>query len=345
MACPRCDRPVSVKSRHVVVSGSLVKVYCSAECLDGTAVIETVIDEPIANSEPPARRKRWWVAAGFAVGSTFVALTYVTQCDDGMSPPMHQETFAMPPPPPPPATAKQPAPPSAAELARKADEALLQELAHDAWIHPLAGPKRRMPWAHIQAFGAPRANVNAGPECLSGHCGVDIGVDEPGIWGEPVRAVHDGTVSWVDRGPNDEYGGAFVKVAHREGALFSWYFHLAAIPRWVRPGAPVKVGQIIGLVGDTGLRDPVPHLHFSMSVKPPKATRERYIDPEPLIAIWPLWLPDEGKHVSTSAPPGVPVRSADRPRPAQRPTPKPVSTAPPPDAGAPEPAPSEATTN
>jgi murein DD-endopeptidase MepM/ murein hydrolase activator NlpD len=321
--CPRCEKPVDVKSRHVAVTGSAIKVYCSAACLEGIAVIEA----PVAVQEEPPRRKRWWVAAGFMVGGAFVALTYVTQCDDGTSPEAYQELLSFtPPPPPPPAKAQpRPAQPSAEELARRADEELLKDLQHDAWIHPLAGPKRRMPWNHIQAFGAARVNSFATPECLSGHCGVDVGVDEPNIWGEPVHAVHEGTISWVDRGPNEEAGGAFVKIAHRDGGLFSWYFHLAAIPRWVRPGAHVKVGQVIGLVGDTGLRDPVPHLHFSMSVKPPKATRERYIDPEPLIAIWPLWIPDDkgGAHVTTMEAPGLPVRTFDYYRPTpSKPTPK-----------------------
>src|SRR5258706_5665579 len=192
--CPRCDQPVDVKSRHVVVSGSTVKVYCSAACLQGIAVIEA----PAAVPDELPRRNRWWVAAGFAVGSTFVALTYITQCDDTPSQAHHELSFAPPPPPPPVAKPTKPAAPSPEELARRADEALLQELMHDAWIHPLAGPKRRMPTNHIQAFGAARVNSLATPECLSGHCGVDVGVDE-GIWGEAVHAVHDGVIAWVDR--------------------------------------------------------------------------------------------------------------------------------------------------
>jgi len=77
--CPRCDQPVDVKSRHVIVSGSTVKVYCSAACLQGIAVIEA----PAAVPDELPRRKRWWVAAGFAVGSTFVALTYITRQSEG----------------------------------------------------------------------------------------------------------------------------------------------------------------------------------------------------------------------------------------------------------------------
>src|SRR5262249_48741255 len=64
-----------------------------------------------------------------------------------------------------------------------------------------------------------------------------------------------------------------------------------------------------------------PHLHFAMTVKPPHSARERYLDPEPLIAIWPLWIIEDGKgRMSTAEPPGVPVRvppRAKRPAPAQ----------------------------
>jgi murein DD-endopeptidase MepM/ murein hydrolase activator NlpD len=131
------------------------------------------------------------------------------------------------------------------------------------------------------------------------------------VWGEPVHAVHDGVIEWVDRGPNDERGGIFVKIAHRDGTLFSWYFHLAAVPRWVHRGVKVSAGQVIGLLGDTGVKQSVPHLHFSLSVKSSKTTHERYLDPEPLIAIWPLWIPGDPERrgrLSTATEPGMPVR-------------------------------------
>jgi hypothetical protein len=176
-----------------------------------------------------------------------------------------------------------------------------------------------MPINHTAAFGAERQGQPP-PECLSGHCGVDVG---GAIWGEPVHAVHDGVVAWVNRGPNEEHGGIFVKIAHRSGSLFSWYFHLAAVPRWIAPGARITVGQVIGLIGDTGVQHSGPHLHFAMTVKPASSARERYLDPESLIAIWPLWIVEDGKgHVSTDAPPGIPVRAPARPRsPAAAPIP------------------------
>jgi hypothetical protein len=209
-----------------------------------------------------------------------------------------------------PVLAPAPAPAAVEVPPPSPDEELMSELMRDAWIHPLAGPKRRMPVNHTAAFGAERPRQPL-PECVSGHCGVDVG---GAIWGEPVHAVHDGVVAWVHRGPNEDRGGVFVKVGHRGGALHSWYFHLAAVPRWIVPGVQVTVGQVIGLLGDTGVQRSGPHLHFAMTVKPPGGTRERYLDPEPLLAIWPLWVVEDGNGRMSTAPPGVPVRAPARPR-------------------------------
>ena len=55
------------------------------------------------------------------------------------------------------------------------------------------------PANHTSAFGAVRDNIPP-PECLQGQCGVDAGHE----WGEPIHAVHDGVIDWVNRGPNDE---------------------------------------------------------------------------------------------------------------------------------------------
>jgi hypothetical protein len=58
------------------------------------------------------------------------------------------------------------------------------------------------------------------------------------------------------------------------------------------------------------------------AARPGRSARERYLDPEPLIAIWPLWIVEDGKgHVSTAAPPGLPVRVPPKPR-----TPPPVQS-------------------
>jgi murein DD-endopeptidase MepM/ murein hydrolase activator NlpD len=308
LACPRCKGPVDVKSRHVTVAGSAIHVYCSEDCRRRSG--EPI--EEVRGASP--RRLGWLLAGGVVIGTTFIVMSHRTSDEPDASAPQ-QALFVMP--------HVQPQPKSEASVAEakphSEDDALLVDLMHDAWIHPLAGPKRRMPINHTAAFGAVRAGDRP-PECASGHCGVDVGGS---IWGEPVHCVHDGVVDWVNRGPNEEHGGVFVKIAHRGGSLYTWYFHLAAVPRWIQPGVKVSAGQVIGLVGDTGVRNSGPHLHFSISVKPSKDARERYLDPEPLIAIWPLWIPKDGTtdgRVTIFEPPGVPVRAPERAKP--RPEPK-----------------------
>jgi murein DD-endopeptidase MepM/ murein hydrolase activator NlpD len=164
-----------------------------------------------------------------------------------------------------------------------------------------------MPRSDARVFGAVRPG-NRAIECRNGHCGVDLGGE---IWGEYVRAVHDGVVDYVQRGPNPERGGEFVRISHRGGTVFTQYFHLAAIPRHIERGVHVKSGDVVGLVGDTGVKDSPPHLHFSVSIKPLERP-EKYIDPEPLIALWPLRVPIDGGEagmVTTLAEPGVPLGS------------------------------------
>ncbi|MDB4954136.1 MAG: Peptidase [Myxococcales bacterium] len=320
LACPRCKGPVDVKSRHVTVAGSAINVYCSEDCRRRSAEpIEEVRDA----IDPSPRRLGWLLAGGVAIGTTLLVLSQRTADEPETSP--QQALFVIPTP-----HAKElavaPAPATPKENHAE-DDALLTDLMHDAWIHPLAGPRRRMPINHTAAFGAERGGERP-PECASGHCGVDVGGS---IWGEQVHCVHDGVVDWVNRGPNEEHGGMFVKISHRGGSLYTWYFHLAAVPRWIQPGVKVVVGQVIGLVGDTGVKNSGPHLHFAMSVKPSKTAHERYLDPEPLIAIWPLWIPKEGTtdgHVTIFEAPGISVRAREhaKAKPESPPEPKPIDT-------------------
>ena len=76
---------------------------------------------------------------------------------------------------------------------------MLAALGRDAWVHPLAGPIRRMPRTDSRVFGAHPGRAIARSSAGNGHCGVDLGGE---IWGEHVRAVHDGVVDYVQRGAN-----------------------------------------------------------------------------------------------------------------------------------------------
>ncbi len=326
LSCPACDGPVEVKSRHVAIAGTTVRVFCSADCMRGVRKPVEVIAPPLP---APRRRRRWmwWIAGGIAAAATCVVGLAARTDEDIVAPPA--------PPMEAPIVAVATATPTVEPDPRIAeDKAWLAELERLRWLHPLSGPTRRMPVNHNGAFGAERPGERP-PECVSGHCGVDVGNE----WGEPIHAVHDGVIDWVNRGPNEERGGIFVKISHQGGTLFSWYFHLAAVPRWVQPGAKVTAGQVIGLLGDTGVKHSSPHLHFSLSVKPSK-NQERYLDPEPLLAIWPLWIRgernDQGR-MSTATEPGVPVRAPAKRKRKPAANDAPVPAAEPPVEPSPEP--------
>jgi murein DD-endopeptidase MepM/ murein hydrolase activator NlpD len=297
ISCPTCRGPVDVKSRHVAVHQGAVRVYCSGACLEQRDALPVEAQTVAIATLPPKRRRVWWLAA--LVVPVGIGAFFILRGDDDS---------LVPPPPAISATqlAAEPAT-SLSDPQREADAALVAELARDAWIHPLAGPTRRMPRNHNGAFGAERPGERP-PECVSGHCGVDLGY----VWGEPIHAVHGGVIDFVQRGSNDDRGGQFVRISHRNGTLFSWYFHLAAVPRTIKPGVKVNAGDVIGLLGDTGIKRSDPHLHFALSVKTSKHVHERYLDPEPLIAIWPLWIPNEtrtGGALATNEEPGIPQRA------------------------------------
>jgi len=298
--CPTCKGTVDVKSHHVVVVGATVRVYCSAICLEERDVVRAD-PAPVEQPVPHARRSWWWVVSGLlgtlGTGGVGLALTRSVEAEAPPAPMIE-------------------APAELVQLAdgvtetvddrrRAAEDALIVDMMGVTWVHPLAGPTRRMPVTHNGAFGAERPGERP-LECVSGHCGVDLGQS----WGEPVYAVHEGVVDFVQRSSNDDHGGIFVRIGHRDGSLFSWYFHLAAVPRAIQPGTEVSAGTMIGLLGDTGVKHSSPHLHFALSVRYAK-NHERYLDPEPLIALWPLWLPNEtrtGGRLLSSAFPGVPMR-------------------------------------
>ncbi len=85
------------------------------------------------------------------------------------------------------------------------------------------------------------------------------GVDLAGPTGSPVYATADGVVAHA--GWLGGYGN-LVKIEHGK-ALETRYGHLSKI--LVRPGTPVKRGQLIALLGSTG-RSTGPHLHYEVRV-------------------------------------------------------------------------------
>jgi murein DD-endopeptidase MepM/ murein hydrolase activator NlpD len=86
-----------------------------------------------------------------------------------------------------------------------------------------------------------------------------VGVDLVAAYGTPVKAVADGRVA--SSGWMGELGQC-VKIEHPRGTT-SIYGHLSRISPEARAGSYVRVGQVIGYVGSTGLSTG-PHLHFAI---------------------------------------------------------------------------------
>ena len=85
------------------------------------------------------------------------------------------------------------------------------------------------------------------------HNGLDIAASE----GSPVYAVTDGTVTEASEA---DMAGKYVKILHTDGRE-TLYCHCSEL--LVSEGADVKAGDIIALVGQTGLATG-PHLHFEL---------------------------------------------------------------------------------
>ncbi len=79
--------------------------------------------------------------------------------------------------------------------------------------------------------------------------------------GSPVVAVANGTVTFA--GWDGGGYGNLVRIKHASG-LTSGYAHLSRIASDIRAGRTIKQGDLIGLVGQTGLATG-PHLHFMMA--------------------------------------------------------------------------------
>jgi murein DD-endopeptidase MepM/ murein hydrolase activator NlpD len=294
-ACGSCGASVGGR-RYLLADGEDLDDFCSEACL---------------REAQAARRKRLWRSRRRAMKIAVIGLAVAGAC---LAP--HEGTHLI-------QRASRPAARAPVETAAAipalapgwfgpewppTENNLLAALGRDAWLHPMAGPVRRMPRSDSRVFGAVRPG-NRAVECRNGHCGVDLGGE---IWGEHVRAVHDGIVDFVRRGIHAQHGGQFVRISHHNGTVFTQYFHLAAIPRNIERGVAVKGGDVVGLLGDTGVHDSAPHLHFSISIRPSPDRAEKYFDPEPLVALWPLRVPIEGSElglVTTVAEPGVPIGS------------------------------------
>jgi hypothetical protein len=75
----------------------------------------------------------------------------------------------------------------------------------------------------------------------------------------PIVAVEDGTIGFVVL--NDSKGGKYIKLKGKSGR---WYYYAHLCHVFVKPGQSVKMGQVIGIMDETG-SGRVQHLHFAIN--------------------------------------------------------------------------------
>lgn len=107
------------------------------------------------------------------------------------------------------------------------------------------------------------------------HEGIDIkpiGRDRQGAPTDPVFAAMDGVVRHTSRVAGKSSYGRYVVIEHpgESPAVYTLYAHLARIDDTIKPGAVVKRGQAIGLMGHSAGGYVLPkeraHLHFEIGL-------------------------------------------------------------------------------
>jgi len=110
-----------------------------------------------------------------------------------------------------------------------------------------------------------------------GHQGVDIGA----TLGQEVYAVEDVVLTRQLTDLSTAPGNAWIMVGNTDTQYR--YYHLSAFAPGLAVGSTVRIGQLIGYVGDTGNATPGGyHLHFELR---PGPTYKTPVDPVPLLAI------------------------------------------------------------
>lgn len=155
---------------------------------------------------------------------------------------------------------------------------------HD-WINPvpqpLGGDGRWHSGHHLSGREPSSPRYVPG---VNGRC--HIGLDTAGIEGSAVVSPDDGMVTGWDYNTG---AGNFVTVRHvvrhRRSTLVLWTSQLHCLAdQQVEVGQPVKQGDTIALLGDTG-SSASPHVHTRIMLTPVAADWHRldlFIDPEPV---------------------------------------------------------------
>jgi hypothetical protein len=275
--CFQCGGPVDENERLVLVRGKRNEVHCGEACLRETLRRR--------QTERTTAQRRWLVRLSVP---TLLLASVGLLWKRHRAPPRHSISEAwpqgLPAPdaPPAPVVFGPPWPPTDEQWTAVFDKA--------AWIYPLPGPLRRAPTVDGRIL-APEATPDRVTLCRTkGRCAIALGGE---LWGEHVYAALDGVVERVQGGDGDPRGRT-VRLSHLGGMVFTQYFHLAATPRGLVRGARVAAGDVIGLVGDTGLEGARRHLRFALSIRPSNELPEVYWDPTPWLTGAPLRLPPHG---------------------------------------------------
>ncbi len=117
-------------------------------------------------------------------------------------------------------------------------------------------------------YGSARTGTDGRPRF---HKGIDIAPVLPrtrkGEATDPIRAIADGSVLYVNRISGNSSYGCYVVLLHHDpvGEVDSLYAHLASVRSGLRAGDKVKLGEDLGVMGRTAIA-PIKiwnaHLHF-----------------------------------------------------------------------------------
>ncbi len=105
---------------------------------------------------------------------------------------------------------------------------------------------------------------------ITGKTRMHNGLDMHGTAGDPIRAAADGRV--IFSGVKGGYGNA-IMIDHG-GGMVTLYAHQSKL--LVREGDRVKAGDVIGLIGSTGLSTG-PHLHFEVRINGSPVDAAKYL--------------------------------------------------------------------
>ena len=122
------------------------------------------------------------------------------------------------------------------------------------------------------AYGIKRTYTVNGKTYTDTHSGIDL-VPNPSNKDAQIVAIADGVVTSVSKRGKKGGTACYVRIKHDNG-LYSLYYHLKSNSVKVNKGDKVTKGQVIGVIGDTGLATGI-HLHFQID----KGSSASAIDP------------------------------------------------------------------